>query len=313
MPSTPPSDPRSLDTINLSFRQLQYLVALADHLHFGRAARACHVTQPALSEQLRQLEDALGVRLIERSSRRVRLTEVGEMTAARARAILRQVDDLIQTARQTRGVFALPLRLGVIPTIAPYFLPRVLPPLRREFPRLQLFLREDRTARLLEQLRDGRLDLLLLALPIEGKDLEVLEFFTEPFLFVTQRTSAWAKRKRIEPIHLAGQEILLLEEGHCLRDQALDLCGAAQAREHPQFRAASLSTLVQMVANGLGATLLPRMAVEVEIRRGDALVVLPFRPPEPVRRIGLVWRQGAPRAREIQTLCKFFQSHTPAK
>ncbi|GAB4320123.1 MAG: LysR substrate-binding domain-containing protein [Candidatus Sumerlaeia bacterium] len=313
MATRPSGENTSLSWSSISLRQLQFLVALAEHGHFGRAARACHVTQPALSEQIRRLEDALGVTLVDRSRRGAALTEIGRLTADRARVILRQTADLVEAAHHSREMFALPIRLGVIPTVAPYYLPGILPRLRREHPRLQLFLREDLTARLLDQLHEGRLDLALLALPVRDEGLQIEELMSEDFVFVAPPGTRWNRRKRISTDDLAGQDILLLEEGHCLRDQALEICGPAQAVEQQQFRAASLGTLVQMVANGLGATLLPQMALGVEVRRSDRLIVLPFRPPVPKRRIGLVWRRGAPRLRELQVLLDFFRRHTPPR
>ena len=284
-----------------SVKQLQYLVAVADHLHFGAAARACHVTQPALSEQLRQLEDLLGARLVERGTRRIALTDVGERIVARARAVLRGVDDLVAVAHGAREPFALPLKLGVIPTIAPYWLPRALPKIRAAFPRLQPYLREEQTPVLLELLADGKLDILLLALPVEGDSLVTRSLFAEDFLLLAPRS-----RKIVSlPIRqrdLRGESLLLLEQGHCLRDQALEVCHSHGATENQAFRASSLGTLVQMVANGLGMTLIPRMALPVELKGQRTLRASEFAPPRPRREIGLAWRAASPRRAELEQL-----------
>ncbi len=286
-----------------TFKQLQYLVALAEHLHFRRAAAACYVTQPALSEQLKQLEEMLGARLVERSQRRVMLTPVGEEVVARARALLTDMAELAESARRASEPFAHPVRLGVIPTIASYMLPPILRRLREAEPALQLYLREDQTAVLLRQLREGRLDLLLLAVPIDAPDMEVDTLLREPFFLVTPRGHELAGRRAVRQQDLAGQRVLLLEEGHCLREQALEICRAVNPAPVEEFRANSLGTLVQMVANGLGVTLLPRMAVEVELRgQEESLAVVPFADPPPERRVGLVWRRRSARREEFVRL-----------
>ncbi|MFN7131115.1 MAG: LysR substrate-binding domain-containing protein, partial [Myxococcales bacterium] len=240
-----------------SIRQLEYLVALADHLHFGHAARACGVTQPALSVQIQQLEELVGAQLIERTPRQILLTPIGEEMAANARKFLRELDDLVATARTAGKPLTGPLRLGVIPTIAPYLLPHLLPLVREHYPDVRLLLREDQTHNLLRLLREGRLDLLLLALPVDGHDLESLPIFSEPFVLAVPRAHPLSRALRVQQAALRGEEVLLLEDGHCLRDQALDVCRAAGARESAEVQATSLSTLVEMVAGGMGVTLLP--------------------------------------------------------
>jgi LysR family hydrogen peroxide-inducible transcriptional activator len=287
-----------------SVRQLECVVAVADARHFGRAARACAVTQPALSAQIRALEDALGVQLFERSRRGVTITRAGMEVVARARAALRALDDLLEAAQATREPLSGPLHLGVIPTIAPYLLPRWLPEVRRRHPHLALYLHEERTDDLVRELREGRLDALLLALPVPGDDLDCLALFEEPFLLATPASHPLARRRRtrVTESDLEGEPVLLLEDGHCLREQALAVCQRAGAREAEQVRASSLGTLVQMVANGLGVTLLPESAVAVEVRGRRELAVLPFQPPAPHRRIGLVWRRASARADDYRSL-----------
>ncbi len=277
---------------------------MADARHFGRAARACAVTQPALSAQIQSLEAELGVVLFERSRRGVRLTPAGERVIERARAALRALDEVSDAARGAAEPLCGPLHLGVIPTLAPYLLPRWLPVVRRKHPRLQLFLHEDQTSRLVQQLLAGELELLLLALPVDGAGIDVLPLFDEPFLLAVPAGHPLA-RDRARPVReaeLARESVLLLEDGHCLREQALAVCRHAGAREAEQVRAASLTTLVQMVANGLGVTLLPESAVAVEARGARDLAVLPFRAPAPARRIGLAWRRGSPRSAEFRLL-----------
>jgi LysR family hydrogen peroxide-inducible transcriptional activator len=287
-----------------SVRQLECAVAVADARHFGRAARACALSQPALSAQVRALEDALGVQLFERGRRGVTITRAGEEIVARGRVALRALDDLREAARGLCEPLAGPLHLGVIPTVAPYLLPRWLRAVRRRHPRLALYLHEEKTDDLVRGLREGRLDALLLALPVPGDDLECLTLFEEPFLLAAPASHPLARRRprRVGEADLAGETVLLLEDGHCLREQALAVCTRAGAREAEQVRASSLGTLVQMVANGLGVTLLPESALAVEVRGRRELAVLPFQPPAPHRRIGLVWRRASARADDYRRL-----------
>ncbi len=294
-----------------SLRQLEYAVSVADAGHFGRAARACHVTQPALSSQIGALEEDLGVRLFERSRRGTTLTPVGRWVVARARAVLAGVDELVEVAGGSREPLSGPLHLGVIPTVAPYLLPRWLPLVRRAHPELVLYLHEDQTAKLVAALAEGRLDVLLLALPIARRDVETRPIFREPFLLAAPRDHRLARgRGGVRQQELDGEPVLLLEDGHCLRDQALDVCRRAGARESEQVRATSLTTLVQMVAGGLGVTLLPASAVAAEIR-GREVTVRPFRAPAPSREIGLAWRRTSARAEEFALLGDLLRRHTP--
>jgi len=288
--------PRTRPTI----RQLEYAVAVAEHLHFRRAAEACHVTQPALSTQVQALEETLGVQLFERAARKVLLTPVGREVVAQARRVLAEADGLSDTARAAREPLAGLLRLGVIPTVAPYLLPRVLPGLRDRFPRLELFLREEFTHVLLQRLNEGELDVLLLALPLPG-EVEALPLFRDEFRLAVPARHPLAGRSRVQDSDLVDQEVLLLEDGHCLRDQALAICNHAGAREASRMRATSLGTLTQMVAGGLGTTLLPKMALDVEGRAGGVRVI-PFTEPTPYREIGLAWRKASSRAPEYREL-----------
>jgi LysR family hydrogen peroxide-inducible transcriptional activator len=287
-----------------SIRQLEYAVALADELHFGRAARKSAITQPALSTQIRELEELLGLQLFERGSRRVLLTPAGARVLEKAREALRAIDELVERAKGEAEPLVGELRLGVIPTVAPYLLPPLLPTVRRLHPRLRLLLREEQTARLLEQLVAGTLDVVLLALPVEGAELAEHPLLDEPFWFVARADHPLARARSgaISEHDLAGQEVILLEDGHCLRAQALDVCRRAGAKTRGSIQATSLNTLVQMVANGLGTTLLPERALAVELRRGAPLVARRFRAPPPHRTIGLAWRKGAAREPELLLL-----------
>jgi LysR family hydrogen peroxide-inducible transcriptional activator len=276
---------------------------VADALHFGRAARACTITQPALSAQIQAFEELLGMRLFERGRRGVLVTTAGAPVIEQARAALAGLDRLVESAASQAEPLAGTLRLGVIPTVAPYLLPPLLPAVRRAWPKLRLVLREEQTARLIEQLALGSLDLLLLALPVERAGLEELALLREAFWFVAPAAHPLAKgRGPIAESTLAGEEILLLEDGHCLRAQALDVCRRAGVEVPGRIQATSLTTLVQMVANGLGVTLLPERALAVELRADTGLVARPFKRPAPFRTLGLAWRPGAARAGEYRLL-----------
>lgn len=292
-----------------TLRQLEYLVAVAEHLHFGRAAAACSVSQPGLSIQVRQAEEILGVRVFERATRRVLVTPEGESVIRRAREILERVDALGEEARASREPLSGRLRLGVIPTVAPYFLPRLLPRVRTAFPALRLFLREDFTLRMLDRLRSGGLDLLFLALPVGGDDLATMPLFDETFVLACPESDPLAARRRITTGDLEMRTVLLLEDGHCLRDQALAVCRNAGMREAGGIQATSLGTLVQMVANGLGLTLLPESAVPVEVSPETQVAVRAFPEPQPRRTLGLVWRAGTARADEYAMFGEFVKSH----
>ncbi len=282
----------------ITLKQLRYLTALAEHRHFGKAAEACSVTQPALSMQIRDLEKDLGVDLVERRPGEAILTETGAEVVRRAERVLAAARDLTDFARHSGRLLTGRLRLGVIPTLAPYVLPQILPALQTRFPELRVELRETQTRTLMDELGRGALDAVLLALPVEESDVETLVLFDDPFLLAVPAGDARRKQSRVDPGDINKERLILLEEGHCLRDQALAFCGAALPSG---LGATSLSTVVQMVANGYGVTLLPRIALGVEGR--DARVrVLRFRDPEPVRQIGLAWRRTSPRKADFAAI-----------
>lgn len=282
-------------------RQLEYVVAVADHRSFRRAATSCQVSQPALSALVAQLERDLGAQLFERDRRRVLVTPAGEQVVARARRILGELDALVEDARGHREPLGGTVRLGVIPTVAPYLLPRVLPTVRARHPKLRLILREDQTARLLADLDAGRIDAAVLATPVAG-DLAVAPLYHEEFLLAAPANHPLMARKRVREADLDGETTLLLDDGHCLRDQALAVCATAGAHEATELRATSLATLVQMVASGLGVTLLPALAADAlvpGVRSG--VKVAPFAE-HPGRDLGLVWRMSSARGREFRLL-----------
>lgn len=291
----------------MNLRDLRYLVALADHKHFGRAAEASHVSQPTLSTQVRKLEDELGVALVERSPRNVLLTEIGREISDRARRILRDVDELRELARRTRDPESGSVRLGMFPTLGPYLLPHVVQRIRARFPRLELLLVEEKTPVLLQQLAEGRLDAACLALPIHDEQLHAEPLFEEPFVLAVPRAHPLAKRASLALADLEHQSLLLLEDGHCLRDQALDVCELAGALERSGFRATSLETLRQMVAAGVGLTLLPILAVKPPVPLSAEIALVRFRDRAPSRRIALAWRKSsanAPFLRDIAALLR---------
>lgn len=284
-----------------TLRQLQYAVAVADELSFRRAAERCHVSQPSLSSQLAQLEQALGVELFERDRRRVLLTAPGRALVERARRVLLGADDLLDAARRTGDPLAGTLRIGVIPTISPYLLPSLTPQLRTSFERLSVVWVEDKTEVLIKSLAEGRLEAALLALEAELGEVEVEIIAKDPFVLATAPGHPLTmKRTPAVPSDLQNAVVLLLDEGHCLRQQALELCSKAKPREL-EFRATSLSTLVQMVAGGAGVTLLPALSVPTETERAD-LRVRPFAAPAPERTIALVWRKGSPLAAALSQI-----------
>ena len=291
---------------NISLRQLRYFDALAQLLHFGRAADQCAVTQPALSMQIQELEKEIGAVLIERTRAGAELTPEGAEIARRVASILASIRDLADYARHSASVLTGRLQLGVIPTIAPYVLPKLLPSLRAEHPDLDLHLRETQTQYLIEDLIAGRLDALLLALPVEHPEIEMQVLFEDTFVLALPASRPLPPKAIATPDLFENDRLLLLEEGHCLRDQALSFCDLKQVENLDTFGTTSLSTIVQMVANGLGVTLLPRISLETEARRGD-IQVLPFAPPEPHRKVGLAWRQSSPRKRDFAELGRIVQ------
>jgi LysR family hydrogen peroxide-inducible transcriptional activator len=287
----------------MNLRDLRYLVALADTRHFGRAAEKSHVSQPTLSAQIRKLEDYLGVTLVERQPRKVALTDVGERIVERARRILRDSDEMVELARLSNDPLAGKLRMAMIPTVGPYLLPTVAPKIRRAVPKLQLLLYEYQTEVLLDRLRDGEIDLGILALGVETRDFETRALYDEAFTVAVPAQHPLAKKATVKLEDLSGETLLLLEDGHCLRDQALDVCGRIDVREAQDFRATSLETLRQMVAAGLGVTLLPELAAEGPFGTARNLVVRPFAKPVPRRTIGAVWRRSSTRIPAIAAVC----------
>jgi len=284
----------------ITLRQLRYLTSLARHRHFGRAAADCAVTQPALSMQVRELEREIGAELVERRPGDIVLTGTGLEVAQRAEQILAATRDLVDFARH-RNLLTGPLRLGIIPTLAPYILPRVLPQLQATYPQLRLEVRETQTKLLLDELARGELDVVLLALPVEGGDVEALALFDDAFLLAVPAGDALPARAKVSIEDVDQDRLILLEEGHCLRDQALAFCASPRHDAPAGLGATSLATVMQMVANGYGVTLLPEVAVDAEGR--DARVkLLRFNAPQPARTIGLAWRRTSPRRKDFEAL-----------
>ncbi|WP_425071787.1 LysR substrate-binding domain-containing protein [Sagittula sp. S175] len=287
--------------INITLKQLKYFEALAHHGHFGHAAAACAISQPALSVQIKELEAELGQPLVERGPRQIRLTAFGEAFLARVTDILRQVDELGDFARSARGGMMERLRLGIIPTIAPYLLPRLIGHLSADFPGLDLNVRETLTPRLIQELHEGRIDAAILALPISEPALTEVPLFDESFVLV--RPSGDAGHPVPDGETLARMRLLLLEEGHCFRDQALSFCRMGSAVPRDGLDGSSLTTLVQMVGVGLGVTLIPEMAVPVEARSAE-VDIAHFSAPQPTRTIGMVWRRSSPLADQFQRIAE---------
>ena len=289
--------------LNISMRHLRYFDALARHRHFGRAAKACAISQPALSVQIKELEENLGAPLFERGGRQIRLTSLGEVFEARVREILRAVDELDDLARSASSSFTGRLRIGVIPTIAPYLLPAIIRELTRRYPRLDLRPREAVTQKLLDDLGEGRLDTAILALPVAEPTLREITLFREEFVLV--RSPEEAQKPVPCADMLREMRLLLLEEGHCFRDQAISFCRMATSPPRDLIEGSSLATLVQMVASGIGVTLIPEMAVPVETRSADVSVAR-LAAPRPTRTVGMVWRRTHPLADQLEQISRIF-------
>ena len=285
--------------IGLTLKHLRYFQALAQHRHFGRAADACAISQPALSLQIKELEALFGVALVERNAREIRLTSVGEALLDKARGILLAVGELDDLARAAKGPLAGRLRMGVIPTVAPYLLPRTIAALSDRLPELDLHLREAMTEVLIAELQEGRLDVAILALPISEPTLTEFALFDEDFVLV--RPAEDAGNPVPSPQTLQTMRLLLLEEGHCFRDQALSFCQMDATRPGALMEGSSLSTLVQMVGAGMGVTLIPDMAVDMETRSADVAIAR-FPAPRPRRTIGMVWRKSNPLAEQLMQM-----------
>ena len=282
--------------IQITLRQLRYFDALIRHGHFGRAAEACAISQPALSMQIKELEEALGGALLERSARKVALTKFGEELAQRVRDILHSVDELGDFARASRARLTGRLRIGMIPTIAPYLLPTVMGNLTRTHPELEIHVREALTSKLIRELAEGRLDTAIVALPVSEPSLTEVALFAENFLLVRPGEDEGTPVPSSEM--LREMKLLLLEEGHCFRDQALSFCNKQSSLPREVLDASSLSTLVQMVRAGMGVTLIPEMAMAVETRSASVSVAR-FRDPQPSRTIGMIWRKTSPLAGKL--------------
>jgi len=275
----------------MNIRDLKYLVSVADYGHFGKAADACFVSQPALSMQIKKLEDTLGVQLIERTGKKIFLTEIGKLITQQARDILFRVEEMREIANTAKDPFCGELHLGIIPTLAPYLLPYIIPSLSKAFPKLTIYLAEETTSNLLTKVSQGKLDGALLALPIVNEDFAALPLFEEEFVLAIPLNHSLAKRKIAKLSDLENKTLLLLEDGHCLRDQALAVCHRVNAAEAQNFRATSLETLRHMVASKAGITLMPKLAC----KSNDGICYLPFNAPKPVRTIGLIWRPSTPK------------------
>jgi LysR family transcriptional regulator, hydrogen peroxide-inducible genes activator len=286
----------------MNLKDLKYLVALADYRHFSKAAEASFVSQPTLSTQIRKLEELLDVQLVERNSRQVLLTEVGEAIAARARNALAEADAIRELAKMSKEPDVGTLTLGVFPTLGPYWLPHVVPRLVARFPKLRLHLVEEKTETLIEMLASGKLDLAVLAEPVMHDQFEHTRLFDESFVLAVPSSNLLAEKSKVRVTDLAHVNLLLLSDGHCLREQALAVCALGGAQESDRFRATSLETLRQMVAAGVGATLLPSLATLAPVAKNEAICLIPFEAPQPLRSIALYWRSSSARSSFFQRL-----------
>jgi LysR family transcriptional regulator, hydrogen peroxide-inducible genes activator len=298
----------------VTLTELRYLVAVANREHFGRAAEDCHVSQPTLSTQIRKLEEYLGVTLIERNAKSFSLTSTGQQVVEKARKILAQADALLASTRSSREPLTGPLNLGVIPSLAPYLLPRLLPLVKSHYQRLQLVIHEDLTQHLLERLRGYQIDAALLALPLDGGDFEEIPLFDEPFWFACPMQHPLAALEAVSEDDLCNVPLLLLADGHCLRGQALAACGRSSADDQQidDFRAASLETICQLVGAGFGCTLLPALAARPAQDSEPSFAIRPLRSRNASRRIGLVWRRGDQRTQELGLLAALVRDNPPS-
>lgn len=285
-----------------TLRQLQFLCALADQKSFSRAADYCNVTQPTLSSAIKEVEATLGVQLVEREARGASLTRAGQTTVERARAILSSTADLVAAAHQAGAPLTGAFHLGAIPTLAPFLLPRMLAELRIEHPELKLYLREDQTDRLINGLRNRSLDAALIALPWDANGIETQVLGDDEFLYIGPRDHPLSKANSLVPEDLNGEDVLLLEDGHCLRDHAVSVCSLNSSTSNSDVAATSLATLVQMVAGGLGVSLLPKTASEAGIAAGCDVTIRHFDQPVIGRQIGIAWRAGSPREAEAKLI-----------
>jgi|TARA_B100000959_G_scaffold287225_1_gene370254 LysR family hydrogen peroxide-inducible transcriptional activator len=294
-----------------SIKQLRYICAVAEHKHFSKAAQACHVTQSTLSAAIQDLESQLGVIIFERTKKSVLITPLGERLLHQARLVLGGVQDFTSLARSHDEALAGEIRLGVIPTIGPFLLPRLLAELRNSYPQLKLYLKEDLSAQLAQQLQQGQLDLIILAFPYALPGMETLSLLRDEFLLCLPPGHPLEKSKQVRQQQLRGESLLLLEEGHCLRDHALEACKLESADRDLVYQGTSLHTLVQMVANGLGVTLLPAISIEADVLGDTHLQLKHFSNENVSREIGLAWRKSDPRRGEYLLLADFIRDNTP--
>jgi len=293
----------------MNLRDLSYLVALADHRHFGKAADTCFVSQPALSMQIKKLERYLGVKLLERTNKYVLLTDIGMALVEKSRKILNQIEELRDIANVAKDPYSGELTIGIIPTVAPYLLPYIMPILSSTFPKLTIYLVEEQTASIVEKLKAGALDATILALPIMGEGFITSSLFKEEFMLAVPNHHSFTKRKTIRQTDLANKQLLLLEEGHCLRDQALAVCQHINANESKRFRATSLETLRHMVASGVGMTLIPKLAC----RANDGITYLAFNQPRPLRVIGMLWRTASAKEKLLNEVAAMIRKKMETK
>jgi LysR family transcriptional regulator, hydrogen peroxide-inducible genes activator len=295
----------------LTLRDLEYLVAVADRRHFGKAADACHVSQPALSAQIRKIEDFLGVQLFERSNRNVVITPIGEQVARQARIVLEEAGKIAELAQEISEPLSGMLRLGAIATLGPYLMPHLLGPLRKQFPRLQLLMKEGLTDELIEDLRNGMLDAVLAAPTFDTDGLRVIRLFEEPFLVAAPKNHAFASRSTVRPKDLNSEDMVLLEDGHCLRNQTVEVCPANRRGKFREFQATSLETLRHLVASGFGYSLMPRLAVDSNDRLKNLITYRPFEGKPVGRTILLVCRERFGRMNDIEALAQFIRENLP--
>lgn len=292
----------------MNLRDLEYLVAVEQERHFNKAAKRCFVSQPTLSGQLKKLEEELGILLIERNTRQVVMTDVGQAIAAQARLVLAEAKAIKIIAQTFHDPLAGELHIGLIPTLAPYLLPIIMPALKTHCPKLKLWLYEHQTAVLLSKLSRTEIDLLILALPVESDEYSEIDLFNEPFWLAIPSADPLANHNRLTLADLSGLNMMLLEEGHCLRGQALDICFSAGAHEQSGFQATSLETLRHMVGEGMGRTLLPELSVPKKVTIDDAIRYLPFADPQPTRRIGMLYRKGSYRESAFKRIAEVIRA-----
>lgn len=295
--------------MNPTIKQLKYLCAVAEHRHFSKAAAASHVTQSTLSAAIAELESQLGVKIFERNKKTVLITSLGEKLLAQARIVLGDVEDFVGIARAHEAPLVGELRLGVIPTIGPFLLPSILSDLRKSFDKLKLYLKEEMSAQLVQQLQQGQLDLIILAFPFPLPDMETVSLFKDEFLLCLPPGHEFEKMEKVKQHQLRGESLLLLEEGHCLRDHALEACKLESADTDLVYQGTSLHTLVQMVANGLGMTLLPAMSVDADVLGDTHLQLKHFSNENVSREVGMAWRKSDPRREEYLLLAEFVKEH----